>query len=366
VDIRPSKHLFDSLNSVFRAKQGIVRKKASMIDFGTHENEFQEDLHVTDSASVEKPKWGTLRGRLLTNALAFTKVSVTESSVPNNPTPRAILLKNTIATSQKTSEPKPSRKGGFKIRNSDGRLTNVPATNEWIIEYSVLKRQWQMKHLDDRGKDSYVAFLDTNLVLSGCRNIPEWYVWNGDPHKRKYNIQTSVSVEIVTAGKPDAKTVRLTGFFARLRATTEGESIFWQFAPNLNGEYANLGLTSNNRFVYFNSSAAETYLAAEKVREAEVQASRFGHAFVSSKASVVVGRRVLSSKRFINPAATSHSNSSTSAAKALSGVGPQVGPPDELNRERANNRFDFENHSDVIDEENVDGDDWSQSSDADQ
>lgn len=366
VDIRPSKHLFDSLNSVFRAKQGIVRKKASMIDFGTHENEFQEDLHVTDSASVEKPKWGTLRGRLLTNALAFTKVSVTESSVPNNPTPRAILLKNTIATSQKTSEPKPSRKGGFKIRNSDGRLTNVPATNEWIIEYSVLKRQWQMKHLDDRGKDSYVAFLDTNLVLSGCRNIPEWYVWNGDPHKRKYNIQTSVSVEIVTAGKPDAKTVRLTGFFARLRATTEGESIFWQFAPNLNGEYANLGLTSNNRFVYFNSSAAETYLAAEKVREAEVQASRFGHAFVSSKASVVVGRRVLSSKRFINPAATSHSNSSTSAAKALSGVGPQVGPPDELNRERANDRFDLENHSDVIDEENVDGDDWSESSDADQ
>ena len=118
--------------------------------------------------------------------------------------------------------------------------------------------------------------------------------------------------------------------------------------------------------MYFNSFAAETYLAAEKVREAEVQASRFGHAFVSSKASVVVGRRVLSSKRFINPAATSHSNSSTSAAKALSGVGPQVGPPDELNRERANDRFDLENHSDVIDEENVDGDDWSESSDADQ
>jgi hypothetical protein len=365
-DVRPDKHLFNSLNSVFRAKQSIVRKKTSMLDFRTHENECQEDLHVTDIASVEKPKWGTLRGRLLTNALAFTKVPVTEFSVPNNPTPRAVLLKNTIATSQKTSEPKPSRKGGFKIRNSDGRLTNVPATNEWIIEYSLLKRQWQLKHLDDRGKDSHVAFLDTNLVLSGCRNILEWYVWNGDPHHRKYNMQTSVSVEIVTPGKPDAKNVRIAGFFARLLATTEGESIFWQFAPNLNGDYANLGLTSNNRFVYFNSFAAETYLASEKVREAEVQASRFGHAFVSSKASVVVGRRVLSNKRFINPAATSHSNSSTSAAKSLSAVGRQVGRPDELKRDRANDRSGFENHSDVIDEEKVDGDDWSESSDADQ
>jgi hypothetical protein len=228
------------------------------------------------------------------------------------------VLRNTIdvANSVKKPAPKPSQKGGFKIRPADNRLTNVPVSNQWIIEYSVLKRQWQVKHLEDIGNDSCIAFLDTSLVLSQCCNILEWQLWNGDPHNRRYNVQTSVSVEIIAAGKPDAKIVRLKGYFARLIADTEGDAIFWQFASALNGEYSNLGITSNNRFVYFNSIAAEAHLAAAKAKDLEMQAARFGHAPAVSKTTAIVGRRVMSNKRFNtpNPAAAKSAESKVFAA----------------------------------------------------
>ena len=68
--------------------------------------------------------------------------------------------------------------------------------------------------------------------------------------------------------------------------------------------HRNILLGNNNRFVYFNSFAAETYLAAEKERNSELQAALFGHA--APQASLIVGRRVISSKLFINPSTTAN------------------------------------------------------------
>jgi hypothetical protein len=273
------------------------------------------------------------------------------------PTPRENLLKNTISVIRKRPDPKPFQSGGFKLRAADNKPTNVPASYNWIIEYSVVKSQWQLKHLEDKGKDTYVAFLDTTLVLSRCCNASDWHLWNGDPHNRKYNVQSSVLVEIISPGKPDAKSVRLKGFFARLRAD-EGESIFWQFASHLNGDYENLGLVSNNRFVYFNSFAAETYLAAEKERNSELQAARFGHA--APQASLIVGRRVISSKRFINPSITVQSSPNVPPSKPISAaVNDALRPGSEFandsDGERVKAKMASENWSDTSgDELNID------------
>ncbi len=130
----------------------------------------------------------------------------------------------------------------------------------------------------------------------------EWQLWDGNPRLlplRNYNVQNSVLVEVVAPGKPDAKSVRMTGFFSRKTATVPGEATFWQFAPSLNGEYTHLGLIRDNRYVYFNSVAAEAYLAAEAAKEAEIQSARFGHSHSASKASPIVARRVTSNKRFV-------------------------------------------------------------------
>jgi hypothetical protein len=43
-------------------------------------------------------------------------------------------------------------------------------------------------------------------------------------------------------------------------------------------------------------------MAAEKAKELEVQAARFGHASAGAKTTAIVGRRVISNKRFSSPA----------------------------------------------------------------
>jgi hypothetical protein len=231
---RSEKQVFGNLNLMFQATHRIKSRTMNIIESDKQELELQDKDSVQEimmqNKSIEKPKWGLLRDQLLSESVNLP--------IPGKPTPRENVLRNTIdlARTAKKPVPKPSQKGGFKIRVADNRLTNVPASNEWIIEYSVLKTQWQVKHLEDRGKDSYVAFLDTTAVLSQCRNIFEWQMWNGDPHNRKFNFQKTISVDVITAGKPDAKSVRLKGCFARLRADVEGDAIFWQFASALNGQ----------------------------------------------------------------------------------------------------------------------------------
>jgi hypothetical protein len=181
-----------------------------------------------------------------------------------------------------------------------------------------------------------------------------------------YNVQTSVSVDIVTPGKPDAKTVRLRGLFARLIGLNEDEATFWQFASNLNGDYANLGVMSNNRFVYFNPFAAKTFLASEKTKDLEVQAARFGHAHVSSQAPVIVGRRVISNKRFVASTANkqelprAHSSPSTEAVN--SSLGRVIEYAEEFPRDRS--RLASVSRSDaLLVQEKIDDDKWSDSSD---
>jgi hypothetical protein len=174
-----------------------------------------------------------------------------------------------------------------------------------------------------------------------------------------------VLVEIISPGKPDAKSVRLKGFFARMRADVEGESIFWQFASHLNGDYENLGLVSNNRFVYFNSFAAETYLAAEKERNSELQAARFGHA--APQASLIVGRRVISSKRFINPSTTANPSLKTQSKPLPSAVSDVLSHgavfANDSGGETVKAVMASENWSDTSgDELNIDKDEWSKSS----
>jgi len=266
------------------------------------EPEFDNVLFQADTSaaklkivSAAKPKWGIIREQLLKQTQA--------EPTSNEPTSKQIL-RNTIATAQKEKpvDPKTFEKAGFKIGPDTGRMTNIPASNTWIIEYSAVKSQWQLKHMEERGKDSCVAFLNSTTVLSGCRNMREWQLWDGNPRLlplRNYNLQNSVLVEVVAPGKPDAKSVRMTGFFSRKSATVPGEATFWQFAPSLNGEYAHLGLIRDNRYVYFNSAAAEAYLAAEAAKEAEIQSARFGHSHSASKASPIVARRVTSNKRFV-------------------------------------------------------------------
>jgi hypothetical protein len=355
------KPIFGNLSSVFQAKNFIRRSKFGISDLATQEEELQDNWN--ENTSNDKPKWGLLRGQLLVETLLATESSM--PFIPTMPTPRENLLKNTISVIRKRPDPKPFQSGGFKLRAADNKPTNVPASYNWIIEYSVVKSQWQLKHLEDKGKDSYVAFLDTTLVLSRCCNASDWHLWNGDPHNRKYNVQSSVLVEIISPGKPDAKSVRLKGFFARMRADVEGESIFWQFASHLNGDYENLGLVSNNRFVYFNSFAAETYLAAEKERNSELQAARFGHA--APQASLIVGRRVISSKRFINPSTTANPSLKTQSKPLPSAVSDVLSPgavfANDSGGETVKAMMASENWSDTSgDELNIDKDEWSKSS----
>ncbi len=312
-------------------------------------------------APIEKPKWGMLREQLLKDT--STSVALTSKELH----PKEALVRNTIAAARKEKPVEKFEKDGLKIDPDSRKFTNIPVSNNWIIEYSAVKSQWQLKHLADRGKDSCVAFLAATTVLSGCCNTHEWQLWDGNPRHlplRKYNVQSSVLVDVVTPGKPDAKSVRMTGFFSRKRATIPNEAIFWQFAPSLNGEYSHLGLISSNRNIYFNTFAAEVYLAAEALKEAEIQAARFGHSHEASKASVIVARRVSTNKRFVSQPVPQH-QPPVSLLKPTAAAKVSLLPVAELSdEERAKVKASGNRSKFKVDAGALDGDDWSKSSNA--